>query len=88
MSWTMTKRPSSLGGVQKYYKFSNGLRLSVVKHLLSYGHDKDLWEVAVLDSKSNWKTKEVFPDATDDVIGWLEPDEVVDIISKVDKFLG
>ena len=31
MSWTMTKKPHSLGGIQKLYKFSNGLVVSAIK---------------------------------------------------------
>ena len=36
-------------GIQRIYKFENGYGASVVMHNGSYGGDKGLWELAVLD---------------------------------------
>jgi len=84
MSWTMKKTPSSFGGVHKTVKFSNGLQLSIVKHCFSYGNEFGLWEIAVMDSKYNWRTRTVFPHAKDDVIGWLTENEVKEYIKIID----
>ena len=39
-----------MDGVQKLYSFPNGYGASVIKHKGSYGGDKGLWELAVLDT--------------------------------------
>lgn len=91
MSWTMTKKPHSLGGIQKLYKFSNGLILSAIKTDFSYGNrrhmgEQGLWEIAVLTNKfGEWKTRDIFPDADDDVIGWLTDDDLTNCLDAVDK---
>ena len=74
MSWNIEVVTNSLGGIQRLYKFSNGLYLSAVQNSMSYGNreymgEKGQWEIAVIDSDGNWKTKDIFQDATDDVIG-------------------
>ena len=37
-------------GIQRIYKFDNGYGASVVKHKYSYGGDKGLWELAVIEN--------------------------------------
>ena len=37
------------GGIQKIYRFKNNFGASVVKHPYSYGGEKDLWELAVIE---------------------------------------
>ena len=68
------------GGVQKIYKFPNGLGASVVSHQYSYGGKNGLWEVAVLGENG-----EIIYDTpiTSDVIGNLEWDEVEEILKKI-----
>ena len=61
------------GGIQKVYQFPNGYGASVVKHRGSYGYEKGLWELAVLDfDGSLCYTTEI----TNDVIGHLNDPEV------------
>jgi hypothetical protein len=91
MSWDIEVVNNSLGGIQRLYKFSNGLYLSAVKNSISYGNrehmgEKDQWEIAVVDSEGNWKTKDIFPDATDDVIGWLDFNRVYELVHVVDDW--
>jgi len=88
MSWDMEIN-TRFGGVQRIYKFSNGLFASAVQNPISYGNrehmgERGQWELAVLDSKGNFKTKEVFPDADDDVIGWLNFNRVYELVHVID----
>jgi hypothetical protein len=87
MSWTMVKYPSSFGGVERRYKFSNGLVASVVNHAFSYGGRDGLWELAVLDSNSNWMTREVFGfELEDDVIGYLNDEQLLERLKTIDEW--
>ena len=66
------------GGVQKVYRFQNGFGASVVRHDYSYGGDDRDWELAVLvfysEDNEDWSlTYET--EITDDVIGYLSPDD-------------
>jgi len=70
-----SKSPSM--GTQKLYSFPNGYGASVVKHEYSYGGDKGLWELAVINNI----TEDGFDicydtPITDDVIGLLNDPEV------------
>ena len=61
--------------------FDNGYGASVVSHTYSYGGPQGLYEIAVL------KENEIVYDTpvTSDVIGYLEEDEVTDILSKIQQ---
>lgn len=68
--------PAGIGGVQKIYRFDNGYGASVVKTPFSYGGEKGLWELGVLeftgeDYKLTYKTP-----ITEDVLGNLNKDEI------------
>ena len=69
-------------GIQCRIQFENGYGASIVKHKYSYGGDKGLYEVAVLDSggEITYTTP-----ITDDVIGYLRPEDVTDVIEKIEK---
>lgn len=69
-----------MGGVIKRYKFSNGYGASIVRHSFSYGGDKGLWELAVLDKKGNL---DYSTPITGDVIGWLTEEEVEELLDKI-----
>ena len=62
-------KPHRQGGIQKVYSFKNGWGASVVMFPGSYGFEKGLWELAVLDAN-----EELCYDTpiTDDVIGCLD----------------
>lgn len=73
-------------GIQYIFRFENNYGASVVKHCGSYGHEDDLWELAVLsfygeglwDWELNYDT-----DITDDVIGHCDDSEIREILAKI-----
>jgi hypothetical protein len=67
-------------GVKCRIMFENGYGVSVVSHTHSYGGTKGLFEIAVLgkDGDISYDTP-----VTNDVIGYLNPDEVTDIMEQV-----
>ena len=69
-------------GVQCRMMFENGFGVSVVSHTYSYGGKDGLFEVAVLgkDGDLTYDTP-----VTNDVVGYLNPDEVTEIIEQVQK---
>tara|TARA_X000001036_G_scaffold163833_1_gene155554 strand:+ start:1417 stop:1677 length:261 start_codon:yes stop_codon:yes gene_type:complete len=70
------------GGIQKVYEFPNGYGASVIKHRGSYGYDKGLWELAVLDfDGSLCYTTEI----TNDVIGHLNDPEVDRLLRRIEQ---
>ena len=72
-----------LGGVQYKFRFDNNYGASVIKHFGSYGHEADLWELAVLKfDKDDWDLCYTTP-ITDDTIGWLSNSEVWDLLQKI-----
>lgn len=62
------------------FKFKNGYGASVIKHYGSYGYEEDLFELAVLDSNDHlcYNTS-----LTDDVIGYLTNDEVLELLEQI-----
>ena len=72
------------GGKQYTFSFPNGFGASVIQHQYSYGGDKGLWELAVLDSEGglNYDTE-----ITNDVIGYLTEDEVHETLNQIKKLL-
>jgi hypothetical protein len=76
------KQHRELNGVVARITFDNGYGASVVKHQYSYGGDKGLYELAVLD-----KDGELTYDTpiTDDVIGYLREIDVTDVMEKIQK---
>lgn len=75
-------RPAN-GGVQYKAFFDNGYGVSIVKHDFSYGGNLGLWELAVLEgNKDNSRLCYETP-ITSDVLGYLENDEVNEIVDKI-----
>jgi hypothetical protein len=73
--------PHSMGiGIMSRIHFDNGFGASVVKNSFSYGGDKGLYELAVLDSDGELTYN---TPVTDDVIGWLRPEDVTDVMEKI-----
>ena len=67
-------------GVKCSMVFENGYGVSVVSHTYSYGGKDGLFEVAVLgkDGDLTYDTP-----VTNDVIGYLSPDDVTDVMKQV-----
>jgi len=67
-------------GYQKIYKFGNNYGASVVCNQYSYGGDRGLFEVAVLDMAG-----EIVYDTpiTSDVVGWLDFDGVAKTLKEI-----
>ena len=73
-------RPNPIHGGKMYrFIFNDKWGASVVKHADSYGHERDLWELAVLyRGELCYST-----DITSDVIGWLTDEEVRNILKRI-----
>lgn len=69
-------------GVCSRTKFENGYGISVVRHRYSYGGPSGLYEIAVLDSGGNLTYN---TPVTNDVIGYLTPKEVTEIMVKIQE---
>ena len=78
-------KPNPMGadfGIVSRTQFDNGFGASVVKTPHTYGGDKGLYELAVLDS--NGSLTYATP-ITDDVIGYLRPEDVTDVLAKIQQ---
>ena len=84
----LVKMQEILGGIQYRFKFDNKYGASVVKHSGSYGHEQDLWELAVIwyshPEKDIWYLT-YDTDITDDVIGYLTDEEVISILKQISE---
>ena len=69
-------------GVQSHVMFDSGFGASVVKGPHTYGGKMGLYEIAVLDS-DGYITYET--PVTSDVIGYLRPEDVTDVMEKIQK---
>jgi hypothetical protein len=69
-----------MSGVRSRMMFENGFGVSVVSHTYSYGGKDGLFEVAVLDADGDLTYN---TPVTNDVVGFLNPDEVTDIMEQV-----
>ena len=74
--------PSHIEGVQARIQFENGYGASVVCTPYTYGGDKGLYELAVLDSEGHLTYA---TSVTDDVIGYLRPEDVTDVMEKIQQ---
>jgi hypothetical protein len=77
-------KPNPMGddfGIVSRTQFDNGYEASVVKSQYTYGGDKGLYELAV------FKDGEICYDTpiTDDVIGYLRPEDVTDVMAKIQQ---
>jgi hypothetical protein len=69
-----------MSGVQAQMMFENRFGVSVVSHAFSYGGKDGLFEVAVLDEDGDLTYN---TPVTNDVIGYLKPEEVTEIMEQV-----
>ena len=77
-------KPNPMGadfGIVSRTKLDNGYEVSVVQSEYSYGGDKGLYELAI------FKDGEICYDTpiTDDVIGYLRPEDVTEVMEKIQK---
>jgi predicted nicotinamide N-methyase len=68
------------GGFHYTAKFKNGYGISIIKHENSYGHEDDMWEIAVLKGDDLCYDTSI----TDNVIGWLTEYEVVSYALRIE----
>jgi len=73
---------AGMGGVMSRITFENGYGASVVSSPYTYGGDKGLYELAVLDSDGELTYT---TSVTDDVIGYLRPEDVTDVMAKIQE---
>lgn len=71
---------------QWIFKFPNEYGASIVKHWGSYGFDKDLFELAMIKfTDDNWYI--VYTNLTnDDVVGYLNNDEVMEYLERIKNY--
>ena len=69
-----------IGGVQAIIKFKNGYGASVVRSEYTYGGSDGLYELAVLDNDGHITYDTPI---TNDVIGYLKPEEVTKIMQQI-----
>lgn len=71
-------------GVHYVFRFQNGYGASVIKHPYSYGHEEDLWELAVIEHCDDGKWHIVYETPiTDDVIGYQTDEEIVELLQSI-----
>jgi hypothetical protein len=74
-------KPHPMGsGIISRIKFDNGYGASVVKGPHTYGGDKGLYELAVLDSNDDLTYKTPI---TDDVEGYLTEEDVTNLLIQI-----
>ena len=68
-------------GITSRTQFDNGYEVSVVKSPYTYGGDKGLYELAIFkDGEITYATP-----ITDDVIGYLRPEDVTEVMAKIQQ---
>jgi len=71
-------------GVHAVVELDNGYKASIVCHEYSYGGDRGLYELAVIrDNRIVYDTP-----ITNDVLGWLTPDDIVNTLNKINLLKG
>jgi hypothetical protein len=73
---------TGMGGVMSRIIFDNGYGASIVCTPHTYGGDKGLYEIAVLDSEGKLTYDTT---VTDDVIGYLRPEDVTDVMERIQQ---
>lgn len=80
---TFKAHPFYQDGLVSRTYFDNGYGVSVVKHDKSYGGNEGLYELAVLLGEELHYDNSV---ANGDVVGWLKPDEVTDLMMTIQSW--
>lgn len=79
----LIKKKSVFDGVQYLFRFPNDYGASVIKHYGSYGHDRDLWELAVLVFDDDMWELTYDTEITDDVEGYLTDQDVLELLERI-----
>lgn len=74
---------SDVKGIHICVKFDNGYGCSIIRHIGSYGSEDGLWELAVLLVKDDKCMICYDTPITDDVLGYLTEEDVLEYISKI-----
>lgn len=79
------KRHNLYDGISYIFRFSNNYGASVVKHHGSYGSDRDLWELAVIEFVTDSEEWHITYDTeiTSDVEGYLTDFDVRELLGKI-----
>lgn len=82
----LIEKSELFGGIHYVFKFENNFGASVVKHWGSYGHEEDLWELAVIRCCRDDEWNLTFnTDITDDVIGYISDDRVRELLKEISE---
>lgn len=85
----LESRHELFDGISYKFKFENRYGISVVKHCFSYGHEKDLWEIAMLwwgpNGYGSWSFDiiydyDILPDG---VMGYLTDEQVREYLQRI-----
>lgn len=79
----LLKRKSQFDGVQYLFRFPNNYGASIIKHFGSYGHDRDLWELAVIYFDGDKWHLTYDTEITDDVEGYLTDRDVLELLRRI-----
>ena len=86
------KREDGLGGFRSTTHFKNRLKLSVSAGMGVYCTPREdlssinqylSFEIGIFDSDGEWVTKQFFTDHNDDVVGWLNRDDINDLMTRI-----
>lgn len=69
------------------FRFENGYGASVIKNLASYGHEDDLWELAVIVFEKDSDNYEIVydTDITYEVVGYQTDEEIRNLLGRIKK---
>ena len=79
-----TAHPLDSTGIMGLIMFDNGWGASVVRHQYSYGGDRGLYELAVLDSNGELHYDNDV--ASGDVQGYLDEEEVTYLLKAIQEY--
>ena len=72
------------GGIQYLAFYPNGYGASIVQHEFSYGRDRGLWELAIIEgNEEEWDICYSTP-ITSDVLGHLSESEVDELLTQIE----
>ena len=82
------------GGVHKVVRFDNDYGASIIRNDGSYGNERGLWELALIEFEEGDENMENFKLIHDDnnvlggdgdIVGWLNEKEVLTLLQKIEQ---